>query len=49
LEAAMPCMAILVILAKRYGADDKLAMKNFFISTVMSLVSLPLILYLLQI
>jgi predicted permease len=49
LEASMPCMAILVILAKRYGADDKLAMKNFFISTVMSLVSLPLILYLLQI
>lgn len=49
LEAAMPCMTILVLLAKRYGGDDQLAMKNFFISTVLSLISLPLIIYLLQI
>ena len=49
LEAAMPCMTILVLIAKRYGADDSLAMKNFFISTILSLISLPVILYLLQI
>lgn len=48
LEAAMPCMTILVLLAKRFGADDQLAMKNFFVSTILSLLSLPFILYLLQ-
>lgn len=48
LESAMPAMTILVLLAKRYGADDALAMKNFFVSTVLSLISLPFILYLLQ-
>ena len=48
LESAMPAMTILVLLAKRFGADDTLAMKNFFVSTVLSLISLPFILYLLQ-
>ncbi len=49
LEAAMPCMTILVLLAKQFGADDELAMKNFVVSTILSLLSLPFILYLLQI
>lgn len=49
LESAMPCMIILVLLAKRYGSDDKLAMKNFFVSTIISLLSLPFVLYMLQI
>ena len=49
LEAAMPCMTILVLLAKQYGADDELAMKNFVVSTILSLLSLPFILYMLQI
>ncbi len=48
LESAMPAMTILVLLAKRFGADDALAMKNFFVSTVLSLISLPFILYLLK-
>ncbi|MFH1000097.1 MAG: AEC family transporter [Bacteroidota bacterium] len=48
LQSAMPAMTILVILAKRFGADDALAMKNFFVSTVLSLISLPIMLYLLQ-
>lgn len=48
LEAAMPCMTILVLLAKQFGADDELAMKNFVVSTILSLLTLPLILYLLQ-
>ena len=48
LQSAMPGMTILVLLAKRFGADDSLAMKNFFVSTVLSLISLPYILYLLQ-
>jgi len=49
LEASMPCMTILVILAKRYGADDLKAMENFFLSTILSVLSLPFIIYLLNI
>lgn len=48
LEAAMPCMTILIILAKRYGADDQYAMKNFFVSTILSLLSLPFVLFMLK-
>ena len=48
LESAMPCMAILVLVAKRFGGDDELAMKNVFISHIFSLISLPFILYMLQ-
>ena len=48
LEAAMPCMTILVLIAKQYGGDDELAMKNFVVSTLLSLISLPIVLYLLQ-
>lgn len=49
LEAAMPCMTILVLIAKQFGGDDELAMKNFVVSTLLSLISLPIVLYLLQI
>lgn len=49
LEAAMPCMTILVLLAKRYGADDIKAMENFVVSTILSILSLPLVIYLMQI
>ncbi len=48
LESAMPCMAIMVLLAKRFGGDDELAMKNFFLSHVLSFLSLPFVLYMLQ-
>ncbi|MBN2236669.1 MAG: AEC family transporter [Bacteroidales bacterium] len=48
LESAMPAMTILVLLAKRFGADDSLAMKNFFVSTVLSLLTLPMVLYAVQ-
>lgn len=48
LESAMPCMTILVLLAKQYGADDELAMKNFVVSTILSLLTLPLVLFMLQ-
>lgn len=49
IEAAMPCMTILVLLAKRYGADDTKAMENFVVSTILSILSLPLVIYLMQI
>ena len=48
LEASMPCMTILVILAKRYGADDQKAMENFVVSTIFSVLSLPFIIFLLD-
>lgn len=43
LEASMPCMTILVLLAKRFGADDQKAMENFVVSTVFSVFTLPLV------
>ena len=48
IEASMPCMTILVILARRYGADDQKAMENFFVSTILSIVSLPFIIFLIE-
>ena len=45
-EAAMPCMANVVIVAKIYKVDDQLATANVFMSTLASLFSLPLIWYL---
>lgn len=48
LEASMPCMTILVILAKRYGADDEKAMQDFIVSTILSILSLPLVIYLIH-
>lgn len=44
-EAAMPCMANVVIVAKIFNVDDELATANVFMSTLFSLVSLPLIWY----
>jgi len=43
LQTAMPCMAILVILAKKYGSDENSAMVNVFLTTLLSLLTLPLI------
>lgn len=45
LEISMPCMASVVIMAKEFNADDSLAMANVFVSTLISLITLPLILY----
>jgi predicted permease len=44
LEASMPCMASVVIMAKEFGADDRLAVGNVFISTILSILTLPVIL-----
>lgn len=44
---SMPAMANVVIMAKIFGADDKLATANVFVSTSVSLITLPLILLLL--
>jgi predicted permease len=47
--ASMPAMANVVIMAKIFGADDNLAAANVFVSTIASIVTLPLILLLLGI
>ncbi len=44
LEASMPCMASVVIMAKELGADDHLAVGNVFVSTLLSIITLPLVL-----
>jgi malate permease and related proteins len=43
LEASMPCMASVVIMAKELGADDHLAVGNVFVSTIFSIFTLPLV------
>jgi hypothetical protein len=43
LEASMPCMASVVIMAKELGADDRLAVGNVFISTLLSILTLPVL------
>ncbi|MEZ5001038.1 MAG: hypothetical protein R2727_10595 [Bacteroidales bacterium] len=42
-EAAMPCMANIVIVARIFNVDDQLATANVFLSTLISMVSLPLV------
>lgn len=48
IEAATPCGTILVIIAKNYGSDDKLAMENVVLSTIISIVSLPFVYFMLE-
>jgi malate permease and related proteins len=43
LEASMPCMASVVIMAKELGADDHLAVGNVFVSTLVSIITLPVL------
>jgi len=44
MQAAMPCMVNVVILANYLGEDDSLATANVFLTTILSIVTLPLIL-----
>jgi predicted permease len=48
-ETSMPCMANIIILARVFGADEKLATANVFVSTILSIFTLPFILYLMSI
>jgi predicted permease len=43
LEASMPCMATVVIMAKEFNADDHQAVGNVFVSTILSIFTLPLV------
>ena len=49
MQTAMPCMAMVVVLAKKFGSDDIHATENLFLSTILSLATLPLIYFLIQI
>ena len=49
MQAAMPCMTMIVVLAKRFGSDDIHATENLFLSTILSIGTLPLIYFLIQI
>jgi len=44
MQAAMPCMVNVVIFANYLGEDDSLATANVFLTTILSIVTLPLIL-----
>ncbi len=48
LQVAMPCMAIIVVMAKQFGADEKQATENVLLSTILSLFTLPLVYFFLQ-
>ncbi len=48
LQIGMPCMAIIVILAKKFQSDDRLATENVFVSTVFSIITLPFLYFLIQ-
>jgi len=43
LQASMPCMATIVVMAKKFGSDDLLATENVFISTLLSIITIPLV------
>ena len=49
MQTAMPCMAMVVVLAKKFGSDDLHATENLFLSTILSLGTLPFIYYLIQV
>jgi predicted permease len=49
MQAAMPCMAIMVILARNYGSDENAAMVNVFSTTIAGLLTMPFIFWLLTI
>ncbi len=49
MQTAMPCMAMVVVLAKKFNSDDLHATENLFVSTILSLATLPLIFFIIQI
>ncbi|MGM0375913.1 MAG: AEC family transporter [Bacteroidota bacterium] len=46
LETAMPCMSMIVIMARNYGAADDSASENVFLTTILSLLTLPFVYFL---
>jgi predicted permease len=48
LQAAMPCQTIVVVMSHRYNGDHQLAGANLFVTTLLSILSLPLVYLLLE-
>lgn len=48
LQASMPCQTIVVVLSHRYNGDHQLAGANLFVTTLLSIVTLPLVFFLLE-
>ncbi len=48
LQSAMPAMTIVIILARIYGSDDKMATANVFVSTLLSVVTIPIVLFVIE-
>ena len=48
MQVGMPCQTIVVVMSQRYGGDYKLAAANLFVTTILSIVSLPLLFYFLE-
>ena len=48
MQTAMPCMAMIVVLAKRFNSDDLHATENLFLSTILSIILLPFLYFLIQ-
>lgn len=45
LQAGMPCMILISVLARDLGLNDRQAVENIFLSTLLSLLTLPLLFY----
>jgi malate permease and related proteins len=45
LQAGMPCMIVVSIIAKELGYDENRAITNIFVSTMLSIISLPFLFY----
>lgn len=48
MQTGMPCMAMVVVLAKKFGSDDLHATENLFLTTLFSLATLPILYFLVQ-
>lgn len=48
IESSVPCQVIIVVLSRKYNLNYSLATINFTVSTLLSLLTLPLILYLIR-
>ena len=48
LQAGMPCMIIVSVIARELGLNDLQATQNIFVSTLLSLLSLPFLYYLVE-
>jgi malate permease and related proteins len=49
LQTATPCMATIVIMAAEFKSDAELAAKNVFLTTLLSVITLPVVYWLINI